>query len=362
MRIAYCIHSLHSSGGMERVLSLKASYLAEKAGYDVYIITASLKSRKAFFPLSPKVHLHDLDCSDHPAMLFYARKLEAFLLEIKADVCISMCGGELYVLPDLRDGSVKIAEFHFAHKKFMLKYGGTALGRIYAGIRTRMLEKAVSRLSAFVVLTKEDMLSWQGIAPKLVQIYNPLSFSPNHAAVLTQKSFIAVGRLEAQKNYQDMLAAWKIVAERHPDWQLKIFGKGDCRNSLMKQISSLGLENKVLLLGHTKNIREEMLASSGLVMSSLYEGFPMVLLEAQAAGLPIVSYTCPCGPAEIVEDGKSGILVKPGDVEGLASGICRLIEDEEFRCNCGRNSYEGARRFEMDGIMQKWDSLFKSLL
>jgi len=347
---------------MERVLSLKASYLAEMDGYEVHIISASLKGRKHFFPLSAKVQLHYLDCRDHPAGIIYARKLETLLKEIGADICISMCGGELHVLPGLKDGSVKIAEFHFTHKKYLLKYGQNAIGRMYALMRTRRLENSVRKLRAFVVLTKEDMRSWEGTAPGLTQIYNPLTFSADQAASLDQKTFIAVGRLEVQKNYPDMLSAWKIVAERHPDWQLKIFGKGDCRHSLMKQISSLGLDGKVLLMGHTKNIREEMLASSGLVMSSLYEGFPMVLLEAQAAGLPIVSYTCPCGPAEIVEDGKSGILVKPGDVEGLASGICRLIEDEEFRCNCGRNSYEGARRFEMDGIMQKWDSLFKSLL
>lgn len=361
MILAYCIHSLHSSGGMERVLSLKASYLAEMPDYEVHIITACLKGRKPFFPLSEKVILHDLGVSDHGAGQKYSRKLEECLKSIKADICISLCGGDVHVLGDLKDGSHKIAEFHFSHDKFMLKYGSNVLGRIYARLRTRKLERSLAKLEAFVVLTEEDCRVWKNLLGKVYQIYNPLTFKSDKRSDLANNRFIAAGRLESQKNYPDMIRAWALVARRYPDWHLDIYGSGSEERKLRRMIQSLGIEGCVNLMGRTNDIRSEMMKSSALLLSSRFEGFPMVLLEAQATGLPIVSYSCPCGPSEIVEDGTSGILVPPGDIEGLAEGICVLIGNPELLSNYGKASYEASERFDMDHIMRKWTALFRNI-
>ena len=222
MILAYCIHSLHSSGGMERVLSLKASSLADMPGYEVHIITARLKGRKPFFSLSEKVTLHDLGVSDHGAGRKFRRSLENCLKTIGADICISLCGGDVHVLGDLDDGSRKIAEYHFSHDKFFLKYGSNVLGRAYARLRTRKLERSLAKLDALVVLTEEDCKVWSRLLGNVHQIYNPLTFKSEKRAELTSKRFIAAGRLEYQKNYPDMIRAWAIVAKRYPDWKLDI--------------------------------------------------------------------------------------------------------------------------------------------
>ena len=359
MRIAYCIHSLHNSGGMERVLTLKANALATLPGYEVHIIAAALHGRKPCFATAPAVQVHDLDLNEHLHPRRYARRLEALLCEIRPDITISLAGTELKALPKMQDGSVKMAEFHFSHDKFYLKYGRT----LYARWRTRRLEKAVSRLDRFVVLTHEDQADWQRALPgfPVEQIYNPLTFRSPEKAALQNKRCIAVGRLEYQKNFTDLIRAWKIVASKHPDWTLDIFGEGSERGRLEKEIAKASLEGKVVLRGRSSQIRQEMLESSCLVMSSRFEGFPMVLLEAAACGLPMVSYACPMGPAEIIQDGVNGYLAPAGDVKALAEGILSVIEHPD-RAQLGAASARTAEAFTPEIIIPQWDQLFHSIV
>ena len=358
MRIAYCIHSLHNAGGMERVLTLKANALAQLPGYEVHIIAAALHGRKPCFAPGPAVRIHDLACNEHLCPRRYARALEALLMELKPDITVSLSGTELRFLPSFRDGSVKMAEFHFSHDKFLLKYGNTP----YARFRTRRMEKAAARLDRFVVLTREDRKDWEHVLGNVEQIYNPLTFSSEQKAPLEARRCIAVGRLEAQKNFSDLIRAWRIVAERFPDWTLEIFGDGAQRKSLEKAVRSSGLEGKVLLRGRSADIRSEMLGASCLAMSSRFEGFPMVLLEAAACGLPMVSYACPAGPSEIIRDGVNGYLAPAGNVPALADGLMAVMEDLPRRKAMGRSAAESAEPFAMEEIIRQWDQLFKEVL
>lgn len=359
MRIAYCIHALNLSGGIERVLTTKANYLADVLGYEIHIITARQKGRKDFFPLSEKVLRHDLDANDRMFIFKYRRRLDSMLSEIRPDITVSVCDNSLYAVTKCADGSKKLGEFHFSHEKFLMKYGSSALGKIYASYRTRKLEKAVRMLDGFVVLTKADRSDWEKIRRNVDQIYNPLSFVSEEASPLSRKRCIAAGRLESQKNFKDLIAAWKTVDTRHPDWTLSIFGGGSQREALESQIKSEGLTGKVIMEGNTKDIRKELLDSSCLVMSSRFEGFPMILLEGLATGLPIVSYDCPKGPSEIVTAGENGFLAKVGDTAALAQGICDVIADEELRKRFGAESKRRSSEFTLDKIMTQWDALFK---
>lgn len=359
MRIAYCIHALNLSGGIERVLTTKANYLADVLGYEIHIITARQKGRKDFFPLSEKVLRHDLDANDRMFIFKYRRRLASMLSEIRPDITVSVCDNSLYAVTKCTDGSKKLGEFHFSHEKFLMKYGASALGKIYASYRTRKLEKAVRMLDGFVVLTKADRSDWEKIRQNVDQIYNPLSFVSEEASPLSRKRCIAAGRLESQKNFKDLIAAWKTVDARHPDWTLSIFGGGSQREALESQIKSEGLTDKVILEGNTKDIRKALLDSSCLVMSSRFEGFPMILLEGLATGLPIVSYDCPKGPSEIVTSGENGFLAKVGDTAALAQGLCDVIGNEELRKRFGAESKRRSSEFTLDKIMTQWDALFK---
>ncbi len=361
MRLAYCIHALNLSGGIERVLTTKANYMADVLGYEVHIITARQKGRKEFFTLSERIVRHDLDTNDRMFLLKYRKRLDSLLRIIRPDITVTVCDNGLYAVTRCTDGSVKLGEFHFSHEKFMLKYGSNIFGRIYAAFRTKRLEKAVRKLDRFVVLTKADKEDWLKVRPDVEQIYNPLSFVSEEVSPLTRKRCIAAGRLESQKNFRDLITAWKTVDGRHPDWTLSIYGNGRQKDALQSQIDSEGLKGKVILEGNTSDMRKEMLDSSCLVMSSRFEGFPMILLEALTTGLPIVSYDCPKGPSEIVTIGANGYLAKVGDTMTLAQGICSVISNEELRSRFGAESKRRSENFTLERIMVKWDSLFREI-
>ena len=328
MRLAYCIHALNLSGGIERVLTTKANYLADVLGYEVHIITARQKGRKEFFKLSEKIVRHDLDANDR--------------------IFVFKC-----------NAGIKFGEFHFSHEKFMMKYGSNIFGRIYAAFRTKRLEKAVRKLDRFVVLTQADKEDWLKVRPDVEQIYNPLSFVSEDVSPLTRKRCIAAGRLESQKNFKDLITAWKTVDGRHPDWALSIYGNGSQKDALQSQINDMGLQGKVVLEGSTDNVRKEMINSSCLILTSKYEGFGMVILEAMEAGLPVISYDCPKGPSELVTIGANGYLAKVGDTMTLAQGICSVISNEELRKRFGAESKRRAGDFTLEKTMKKWGNLFK---
>ena len=362
MRLAYCIHALNLSGGIERVLTTKANYLADVMGYEIHIITARQKGRKEFFRLSGKVIRHDLDANDRLFLFKYRRRLDSLLREIRPDITVTVCDNSLYALTGCKDGSAKIGEFHFSHEKFLMKYGSNALGRLYASVRMKKLERAVRKLDRFVVLTKADKEDWLKVRPEVEQIYNPLPFISEETSPLTRKRCIAAGRLEGQKNFKDLITAWQTVDARHHDWRLSIYGDGSQKGSLQDQIDSMGMKGKVILEGRTNDVRKELLGSSCLVMSSRFEGFPMILLEALATGLPIVSYDCPKGPSEIVTIGANGYLAKVGDTGTLAQGICSVIANEDLRKRFGAESKRRSENFTLEKIMEKWDTLFRSAL
>lgn len=363
MIIAYCVHSLNLSGGIERVLTTKASYLADVLGYEVHIITARQKDRKMAFRMSEKVILHDLNTNDRVFLIKYTKRLEALLSKIHPDITVSVCDNSVYALTMCRDRSTKVGEYHFSHEKFLMKYGRNAFGRLYASFRTKRLENAVKKLDRFVVLTKADKADWEKVRTGgIEQIYNPLPFVSEQTSPLSRKRCIAAGRLESQKNFKDMITARRMVDSKHPDWTLSIYGCGSQKDELTAYINETGLTGKVILEGKTNDIRKELLDSSCLVMSSRYEGFPMILLEALTTGLPIVSYDCPKGPSEAVMVGANGYLAKVGDTATLAQGICRIIEDEDLRRRFGAESKRLSENFTLDKIMGNWDSLFKEIL
>ncbi len=360
MRLAYCIHALNLSGGIERVLTIKANYLADVLGYEVHIITARQKGRKEFFPLSKRIVRHDLDANDRIFIFKYRKRLESLLLRISPDITVTVCDNSLFAVTKCDDGSVKIGEFHFSHEKFLMKYGTNLFGKLYAAFRTQRMENAVRKLDRFVALTRADKEDWLKVRPEVDQIYNPLSFTSEEASPLTRKRCIAVGRLESQKNFKDLITAWETVDSEHPDWTLSIYGNGGQKADLQTMIDTKGLKDKVVLEGSTDNVRKEMLDSSCLVLTSKYEGFGMVILEAMETGLPIVSYDCPKGPSELVMDGANGYLAKVGDTAALARGIGSVITDEELRKHFGAESRRRAGDFTVEKTMRKWDDLFKS--
>lgn len=375
-KIVYCIPALYNSGGMERVSTEKANYLVDTENYDITIITTDQKDRSIYFPLDPRIKVVDfgLNFEEHynynlirkffvhkRKLALYKCKLETFLLENRIDICISLCGKEIDFLTSLKDGSRKIAELHFSknHRTQFLKAHKKGLLWNWIGkFRTWQLERATIGLSKLIVLTQQDLNDWLKTNTNVVSIPNPSSISLQEISNVESHRVITVGRLDAQKGYDYLIDTWNIVAKEFPEWKLDIYGDGNLKDALTKQILDYGLDGKICLKGTTKDIEEEYLRSSIFVMSSRYEGLPMVLIEAMTCGLPIVTFDCECGPREVVQNGRNGYLVPTFNVELLAEKLILLMKDVSQRKKMGIESKKMSRKYGINEIMQQWINLF----
>jgi len=377
-KIAYCIPSLDHSGGMERVLTTKANYLADNLNYDVNIIITDGKGTKPFFSLSDKINVIQLDINIdnlwqypiwkrlflyHLKMKEYKRRLDICLHHIRPDITISLLRREINFLCNLKDGSAKVGEIHFGRYKYREANFGFLPG-IANNCITKMwmaqLDKKVKQLDRFAVLTHEDATYWKGLT-NLIVIPNPITINKGYHSDCTQKNVIAVGRYTYQKGFDNLIKAWNLVHQQHHDWKLSIYGGGN-RDSYQEQINTLGLQETINCYGAVSNIAEKYQHCSIFVLSSRFEGLPLVLMEAMSLGLPSVAFACPCGPKDIIHDGEDGILCENGNIQQLADGICKLIENEELRKEMGRKASINIQRYSLDNIMRQWDQLFKEVI
>jgi glycosyltransferase involved in cell wall biosynthesis len=224
-----------------------------------------------------------------------------------------------------------------------------------------------SRLDALAVLTHDDlhdygeMLAW---APtRVVRITNALPPDlEGGQAELDSKMVVAGGRLTSQKGFDRLVPAFAPVARRHPDWKLRIYGGGKKRGQLRRLILEHDLYNNVFLMGPTDRLGEELAKGAVFALTSRYEGFGMVLIEAMSKGLPVASFDCPRGPSEIVSPGRDGILVPEGDIAGFSEALLELIEDDDKRRRYGGAALEKAKAYDIGVIGRQWDQLFEELV
>lgn len=358
---------------MERVLANKANYLVQH-GYEVVIVTTDQRGAAPFFALDSRIRCIDLavNYEENNGKSFFnklvkypykqyahRRRLTRVLRQEKPDITISMYCNEASFLAGIRDGSKKVLEIHFSKFK-RLQYARTGLWGLVDRWRTRNDERLVQRYDKFVVLTEEDRGYW-GNLPNIMVIPNARTFTPTRRSALDKKRVIAIGRYSHQKGFDRLISAWGEVAMQCPDWQLDIIGGGESKEALQQQIKALGLEDKVFLKPPKSDVESVYVNASIYAMSSRYEGLPMVLLEAQAFGLPIVSFRCKCGPSDVVSSGVDGFLVEEGNIQGLAEDLIKLIESPELRHQMGTVAIRSSARFDEQRIMNCWMELFNTL-
>ncbi|MEU9289204.1 stealth conserved region 3 domain-containing protein [Streptomyces sp. NPDC048275] len=228
------------------------------------------------------------------------------------------------------------------------------------------LRRYAARLDALAVLserTREWFAETLGAAaPRLEIVPNALPSGFRPRSTLQTRTVVIAGRLVSEKQIDHAVTAWATVAQYHPNWQLRIFGDGPLSGALRRQIDMLGLHDCVQLNGNSKHLAEEWAKASIALLTSRNEAFGLVLAEAHAAGVPVVSYDSPNGPREVVIDGQTGILVPPGDTDGLVSALLLLIEDTELRKRMGGAALASVNRFSPGVVTAQWERIFHELL
>ena len=377
MKILYALESVNLAEGFDRVIIEKANYFAEH-GYDTIICVTSHALAEPYFPISEKVRVVDLGLDFHQQyghnlayrayiyftlMHRYKKAMKHLLAEEKPDIVITSLGREIDFIADMQDGSVKIGESHIAKgfaRNFHLMEQRGGLYRLIARHWRRKLEQAVRKLDALVLLTRHDADSWAGLTRTEI-IPNSMPFFPEQASSCENKPVIFVGRFSEQKGLNYLIKTWEGVYKKHKDWTLHMYGEGEQKAILLDLIEKADLTDAVVVHEPTRQIMEKYQESSIFLLTSRFEGLPMVLIEAQACGLPIVSFNCPWGPADIIKNGEDGFLLEYLNTDEAAHRVCQLIENDELRKRMGRQARINVQRYRRDKVMKRWTDLFESL-
>lgn len=352
MKLLYITNGINGIGGLERVLSIKCSYFADKLGHDVHIITLNEGDVAPFYSFSERIKFHSVLTSGRGLKYLqsYTKEINKIVSLVQPDV-ISVCDDGLkglYIPIWIKKGnSALIYERHAS-----MKLNNSRLQTILMKIGGLLYDKVV-------VLTQYNTTEWLG--KNKVVIPNPITFTPNEKASLKEKRIICVGSIAHHKGYDLLIDAWRQIAKSCPEWKIDIFGKGDS-SELQEMIDEYHLQDNIHFCGTTNNVKQELLHSSFLVLPSRSEGFGMVLIEAMACGLPCVAFDCPCGPRDIIENGKSGFLIPPENSTLLAEGIKKMISDTDKMNKMGDYAFNSVSQYLIENVAERWQNLFQKVI
>ncbi len=371
MRIVFIIDQMHSHGGIERVLSIKANYLAAQDDIDVHIITSEQNNKKYTYDLHNAIVIEDIGINYHrtksyfhPANLIklptHILRLRKKLKTLKPDVVV-VCshGTDTYFVPFINKRIPKVKEFHYS--KYIEGYLRNSTKITFKTLFLRFADYVESKYDRLVVLNDSEASYYK--TNNIAVIPNPLTFYPDKVSDLKENTVISVGRIAPVKGYEQLIDIWEIVTKEQPDWQLHIYGDGDAAyiQSLQDKIDAKNLEKTFLLKGATNHVKEAMVNSSIFAMTSHNECFPLVLLEAQVCGLPIISFDCPHGPRNII-NADNGLLIELGDSNGFATQLISLINTNHVLQEMGKNARDNASKYLVKDVMGQWLSMFNEVI
>lgn len=363
MRVIYLMDQMYLHGGAEKIVSSKINFLIENFGYEVFLITSGQRGKKNVYPLSSLVNQLDIKINYtqgisffHPINLLktvqHFFKLKRVFKKIDPDIIVSVSQTpDQFFLPFISKETPKIKEFHSSGINLNLSYLKQKLFNLYKLYNT------------LVLLNKEEeqyyRFSNTFVIPNFIKNTDDETFTVHSNR---KKTIIAAGRIASVKQFDHLILAWEKIADFHKNWFVEIYGDGDDKlaGDLNKLISERNISN-IKLMGSTTILNEKMKNASIYAMTSATECFPMVLLEAMANGLPIVSYNCPHGPAAIIEHNKQGYLTETNNISNFAKKLSYLITSDSIRLKMSEASIHKAKQFQDNLVMAQWRKLFLNI-
>lgn len=383
MKIFFLVYNIYGMGGTVRTVANTANYLAN-SNYEVEIISVRRTSKKTLFNIDERIKITPLFDARRGKLYYKDMPMHKKILKkvmVKLPSLIINKDEDLYkmfslftdikilsVLKKIKKGvlittipSFNILAAKYANKE-VIKIGQEH--KPYDSHSEQLKNKILKyyhKLNALACLTNRDSKYYRTNINNLMvtKIENGTNV-PFESSNLNNKVVIAAGRYSYEKGYDMLIQSFSQVVQRYPDWKLMIFGEGKEKENLRQLIFNLDLYNNVFLMPKTNQIEKEMKNSSIYALSSRYESFGMVLLEAMAVGVPCVSFKC-AGPSEIIRDEEDGILVEEENVEELSNAIIKLIDNETLRKKYGQKAKQNVERFSVNNIGEKWKILIQDL-
>lgn len=370
MKILYNTDQIHLHGGIEKIMAAKANYLVNQRGVQVYIVTTEQLQNPPCYPLDTKIKLIDLAVNYNRSKSYFSKenllkavqhykKQRKLFKELKPEIIISPnYNFDHYWLPFIKRKSKLIKERHSS--RFFEKQARTTTSFLIK-LKFRLDDFIDGLYDKIVVLNQDEKAYVKSnnsiIIPNAVE-----SFTSR--ADISKKQVIAAGRISQVKGFNHLIEAWALVYKEFPDWNLHFYGQdyAGTQKELKALVKKNQLEQVVTFKGSVTHLTEVMVDYSIYAMTSETECFPMVLLEALSAGLPVVSYDCPTGPRNILTDKQDSFLIPYQNIPIFAQQLKVLMNNENLRYEMGKKGSENVQRFSLEKVMEQWRDLFNSLV
>lgn len=382
MKLVYIYYSIAAKGGIERIFCDKMNYFVQNCGYDVTFISYQQGKHPLAYKLDERIKVVDLNTrfvelykynailrvfKNYALRKLLKKRLSRQLSEERPDIVICTTS-DLAINECFMDLPYSfIVESHLFMDKVLDAnvHNAHGLKRLFLNIIDKWHIGKFNKAKVLVTLTQADKNDWSKhltidikIIPNLVTCYperiKPYNERPNR--------ILCVGRLESQKGFDYLIEAWSLIAHKYADWRIDIFGHGEDEKKLNDMIKEYNICNSIKIHKPTDKIYDEYMNSSFYVLSSRFEGFALVIIEALSCGLPCVSFDCPNGPAEIIRSGENGLLVPLADVEKLAESLEWMINHKKERELMSVKARQTAKAYTSENIAQQWIKLFSSFM